>query len=73
MSNEAPPKPKRGSWHDQAREMRATLGLSYDEIGYRLGVSGVAVYFCCNPHRRWKGKKKTPDEQQPSPDQSGNE
>ncbi len=53
--------------------MRATLGLSYDEIGYRLGVSGVAVYFCCNPHRRWKGKKKTPDEQQPSPDQSGNE
>jgi hypothetical protein len=59
MSNEAPPKPKRGSWHDQAREMRATLGLSYEEIGYRLGVSGVAVYFVINPHRRWKGKKKT--------------
>lgn len=39
--------------------MRATLGLSYDEIGYRIGVSGVAVYFAINPHRRWQGKKKT--------------
>lgn len=49
-------KPKRGSWHEQARQMRAT-GLSYYEIGYRLGVSGPAVYFAINPGRRWKGKK----------------
>ena len=67
MSNEAPPKPKRGSWHDQAREMRATLGLSYDEIGYRIGVNGVAVYFVINPHRRWKGKKKAETAQVPAP------
>lgn len=49
------------------------MGLSYHEIGLRLGVSGLAVYFCLNPGRRWKGKKKTPDEQQSSPDQSGKE
>jgi hypothetical protein len=47
--------------------MRATLGLSYEEIGYRLGVSGVAVYFVINPHRRWKGKKKTETAQAPAP------
>lgn len=58
MNTEAPQKPRRGAWHEQAREMRAA-GLSYDEIGYRLGVSGVAVYFAVNPHKRWKGKKKT--------------
>ena len=57
MDSEAPQKPRRGAWHDQAREMRQQ-GLSYDEIGLRLGVSGVAVYFVINPHRRWKGKKK---------------
>lgn len=58
MNTEAPQKPRRGAWHEQAREMRAA-GLSYDEIGYRLGVSGVAVYFVINPDKRWKGKKKT--------------
>lgn len=50
-------KPPRGAWHDQAREMRAA-GLSYHEIGFRLGVSGTAVYFVINPGKRWKGKKK---------------
>lgn len=49
-------KPPRGSWHEQARVMRAELGLTYDEIGYRLGVSGPAVYFALNPGRR-RGKK----------------
>lgn len=49
-------KPPRGSWHEQARVMRAELGLTYDEIGYRLGVSGPAVYFALNPGRR-KGRK----------------
>ena len=63
---EAPQKPQRGAWHDQAREMRAA-GLSYDEIGFRLGVSGVAVYFCINPHKRWKGKKKTEATEAPVP------
>ena len=47
--------------------MRATLGLSYDEIGYRIGVSGVAVYFAINPHRRWQGKKKAETAQVPAP------
>lgn len=69
MNSEAPQKPRRGAWHEQAREMRAA-GLSYDEIGYRLGVSGVAVYFVINPHKRWKGKKKTEAEAPvPSPSQ----
>jgi DNA invertase Pin-like site-specific DNA recombinase len=58
METQAPPKPARGSWHQAARELRA-MGLSYHEIGLRLGVSGPAVYFCLNPGRRWKGKKKT--------------
>ena len=58
MNSEAPQKPRRGAWHEQAREMRAA-GLSYDEIGFRLGVSGTAVYFAINPGKRWKGKKKT--------------
>lgn len=66
MNTEAPQKPRRGAWHEQAREMRAT-GLSYDEIGYRLGVSGVAVYFAINPNRRWKGKKKTEAAEAPVP------
>lgn len=61
MSTEKPQKPQRGAWHEQARQMRAD-GLSYDEIGYRLGVSGVAAYFAINPHKRWKGKKKTEPE-----------
>lgn len=46
--------------------MRAE-GLSYDEIGLRLGVSGVAVYFLINPHKRWKGKRKTEAEAPVSP------
>ena len=50
-------KPARGSWHGQAREMRAT-GLAYHEIGRRLGVSGPAVYFALNPGKRWRGNKK---------------
>ena len=66
MNSEAPRKPRRGTWHDQAREMRQQ-GLSYDEIGYRIGVSGVAVYFVINPHRRWKGQKKTEATEAPVP------
>ena len=67
METEAPPKPRRGAWHDQAREMRAA-GLSYDEIGSRLGVSGVAVYFAINPHKRWQGKpKKKAEAKAPAP------
>lgn len=58
MEPEASKKPARGSWHEQARQLRA-MGLSYHEIGYRLGVSGPAVYFCLNPGKRWKGKKGT--------------
>ena len=60
MDNKAPqtPKPRRGAWHEQAREMRAA-GLSYKEIGFRIGVTGTAVYFVINPHRRWTGKKET--------------
>jgi hypothetical protein len=54
---EQPQKPVRGSWHEQAREMRAA-GLAYHEIGRRLGVSGPACYFALNPGKRWKGKKK---------------
>ena len=69
MNSEAPPKPRRGTWHDQAREMRQQ-GLSYDEIGYRLGVSGTAVYFALNPGRRWKGKKKTEATEAPVPSPS---
>jgi DNA-binding CsgD family transcriptional regulator len=45
-------------------------GLSYDEIGYRLGVSGTAVYFALNPGRRWKGKKKTEATEAPVPSPS---
>lgn len=55
--DDAPQKAPRGAWHEQARELRAK-GISYHEIGYRLGVSGPAVYFALNPGRRWKGKKK---------------
>jgi hypothetical protein len=58
MDTETPQKPRRGAWHTQARELRAA-GLTYDEIGRRLGVSGVAVYFAIHPEKRWKGKKKT--------------
>jgi orotate phosphoribosyltransferase-like protein len=58
MDTETPQKPRRGAWHQQARELRAA-GLTYDEIGHRLGVSGVAVYFAIHPEKRWKGKKKT--------------
>jgi len=57
MDTETPQKPRRGAWHAQARELRAA-GLTYDEIGRRLGVSGVAVYFAIHPEKRWKGKKK---------------
>ena len=57
-TEEAVPKPQRGSWHEQARELRAK-GLSYHEIGARLGVSGPAVYFLINPGKRWRGKRKT--------------
>ena len=55
--NDTPQKPPRGAWHEQAHELRAK-GISYHEIGKRLGVSGPAVYFAINPGRRWKGKKK---------------
>ncbi len=55
--DETPKKPLRGAWHEQARELRAK-GVSYHEIGTRLGVSGPAVYFLINPGRRWAGKKK---------------
>lgn len=58
MDTEASEKPVRGSWHEQARELRAK-GISYHRIGYMLGVSGPAVYFALNPDKRWKGKKKT--------------
>jgi hypothetical protein len=53
---EQPQKPVRGSWHEQAREMRAA-GLAYHEIGRRLGVSGPACYFALNPGKRWRKKK----------------
>lgn len=53
---EQPQKPVRGSWHGQAREMRAE-GLAYHEIGRRLGVSGPAVYFALNPGKRWRKKR----------------
>jgi len=46
----------RGSWHEQARQMRAD-GLTYHEIGRRIGVSGPAVYFALNPERRYRPKK----------------
>jgi hypothetical protein len=65
---EQPQKPVRGSWHEQAREMRAA-GLAYHEIGRRLGVSGPAAYFALNPGKRWRGKKKTALK----PDHSGSE
>ena len=55
-SDEQIKKPARGSWHAQAREMRAS-GLAYHEIGRRLGVSGPAVYFALNPGKRWRKKK----------------
>lgn len=67
MDTETPTKPRRGAWHDKARELRAA-GLSYHEIGSRLNVSGPAVYFALNPGRRWKGKKKSSLTSEPSQD-----
>jgi len=55
--SEIPTRPRRGSWHEKAREMRAS-GLAYYEIGKRLGVSGPAVYFALNPERRHLTKKR---------------
>ena len=50
-------RPPRGSWYDQAKKMR-DAGMTYHEIGRRLGVSGPAVYFAINPHKRWYKKEK---------------
>lgn len=60
-------KPIRGSWHEKAREMRAS-GLTYHEIGNRLGVSGPAVYFALNPGKRSRKKKgaEAPPQSDPS-------
>lgn len=49
------PRPQRGSWHETAKQMRSE-GMTYHEIGKRLGVSGPAVYFAINPHKRWYKK-----------------
>lgn len=57
---EEQPKPKlpRGSWHEEARKLRAETNMAYQEIGRRMGVSGPAVYFAINPHKRWYKKDK---------------
>lgn len=49
------PRPPRGTWHELAKKMRSE-GITYHEIGRRLGVSGPAVYFAINPHKRWYKK-----------------
>lgn len=66
MTDASPAKPPRGSWHEKAREMRDQQNLTYSEIGYRLGVSGPAVYFALNPGRR-KGRKKGAEAVTPAP------
>jgi hypothetical protein len=64
--NQTPvPRPPRGSWHEIAKKMRDE-GLTYHEIGRRLGVSGPAVYFCINPHKRWFKKNKGAEAPSPS-------
>lgn len=60
----ATPKIKRGSWHQWAREMREQ-GYTYAQIAEAIGVSSPAVYFCINPHKRAKPKKKREDEASP--------
>ena len=44
-------KTQKGSWHDDARAMRAE-GVTYAKIARHFGVSAPAVYFVINPHKR---------------------
>lgn len=49
-------KTQKGSWHDDARAMRAE-GVTYAKIAKHFGVSAPAVYFAINPHKRIVVKK----------------
>ena len=57
QNTEKPQKPKRGSWHEWAKQMREQ-GYTYAQIAEAVGVTPTAVYFALRPDKRWKYQKK---------------